>query len=54
MLTAGIRQWNGYVPNAPRITRLNVKWDHIFQYKRVGIFSVIDGCTVAEYLDDIT
>ncbi len=30
------------------------KWDHIFQYKRVGIFSVTDGRTVAEYLDDIT
>ena len=27
------------------------KWEHILQYQRVGIYSVADGRTVAEFLD---
>ena len=27
------------------------KWDHILQYQRVGVYSVADGRTVAEFLD---
>ena len=30
------------------------KWDHILQYQRVGIYSVADGRTVAEFLDSVT
>ena len=30
------------------------KWEHTLQYQRVGIYSVADGRTVAEFLDSIT
>ena len=30
------------------------KWEHILQYNRVGIYRVLDGRTVAEFLDNFT
>jgi len=28
-----------------------MKWQHILQYKCIGVYSVADGCTVAEFFE---
>ena len=56
-LTAGVKSQNGFVLFIPSRTTLNVNKSGsiiILQYQRVGIYSVADGHTVAEFLDSIT
>ena len=54
MLTAGVKDQNGFVPFAPSRMSLNVVGAYTPVY-HVGIYSVADGHTVhAEFLDSIT
>ena len=54
-LMAGVKGENGFVPCiCPKQDEIDCqqKWEHILQYQRVGIYSVADGRTVAEFLDN--
>ena len=55
MRIIGLRDWNGYAQICTKDGKIDcdMKWQHILQYKRVGVYSVADGRTVAEFLETI-
>ncbi len=51
---AGLRDWNGYallVPQMESLIVIQIKWQHILQYKCTGEYAVADGRTVGEFLE---
>ena len=41
-------EWIGSIFSKQDEFECQQKWEHILQYRRVGIYSVANGCTVAE------
>ena len=41
-------EWIGSIFSKQDEFECQQKWEHILQYQRVGIYSVANGCTVAE------
>ena len=49
MHTAGQRELNGLVLYV-QLMGSSQKWQHILKYRRVGVYNVLDGRTVGEFL----
>ena len=47
-LSPGVKERNGFALSV--LTRKRLKWEHILQYKRLGVYRTGDGRTVADYL----